>query len=224
MTDSTAPLIRTMLAEAIKSDEKPTSAPWPHAYVFGYGSLMDSKSLRSTIGEPMFEPFIATIKGLKRTYLTGTRNNANFPKFWIQKRKNKNDIQSTPVFKGSYFDITIDKESATTAVLVPVTVEQLRKLVEREQLYEKQTISHLVDSDIWDEEHKPATVYAFFGKAEPRLRIFDTEAYMPEPYLEICAGAAKELGQAVYDNFVEQFVMMDCPVLKNIELGDNVTY
>ncbi len=189
-------------------------------YVVAYGSLMNKKSLESTIHKTFDNLEVATVHGLRRSWLASMRNNPNAQKFWV---KDTAGEEVVPIFKPCYMDVTVDSESKLVAPAIPVTVDDLKDLDMREAGYNRIDISELVMTLGNDDYDGSKPVFIYMGKSEFRIRALDPEARIPYPYVEMCVLASKEYGQPCYDNFMSQ---MDSKieVMHSIKLGDNQQY
>ncbi len=191
------------------------------AYVVAYGSLMNQKSLKGTIGKEFTGLTVVKISGLRRTWIASSRNNPNFQKFWV---RDVGGEEVVPIFKPCYLDVTIDRDSELVAPIFPVNVDDIKELDLREAGYMRVEVTDFVKNadDSLYTDTKP--IFIYMGRPEYRLRVLDNEAQIPFPYVAMCATASKTYGEACYDNFMQHIEGVKIKVMENIKLGDNQEY
>ncbi len=187
-----------------------------NSYVVAYGSLMSRRSLAVTIGKLEDKARIITIPDLRRSWIAGNRNNPNLAKFWVKEHDGE---ELVPIFKPCYLNVVACIGDALIAPLIPVTEEQLIKIDEREGMYKRVDLSkQLKDLNIKE------PIYIYIGEPDSTIRVADSEAMIPQPYLELCIKAAGEWGREVSDNFRSQVGRDELPIRSDIKLGDGTIY
>ena len=174
-----------------------------YRYVFGYGSLLNEKSLLSTVSE-IIEIKPALISGYRRDF-----------GLWVEDGM-KHDCADQ--CGKAYYAMNAEKKEGAkmNGVLIKVDQEQYDKLVQREKQYD------IHDVEVYDfVENKVITNGSLFVASKGAGGFnFDNPAQLK--YLQICLEGARSFGQDFYDEFVRTTYIGDKSLANYPQLSEEV--
>lgn len=190
-------------------------------YIIAYGSLMSESSLRATLGIRPDYDHIIKLDNFRRDYVSSGRNSPLNKKFWVLDRKDS--VELAPVFCPAYFDAVVSRGDHILAPVFSVNENQFKSVAAREALYTQVDVTGLVDT-VGAKKRLVDRYFIFMGKAGYRAMTLDDECRVPEPYLEVCALAAKTHSEDIYQNLVSHIEKAGLSTIRGIRLGDGISY
>jgi len=121
----------------------------PIIYLFGYGSLINPKSIKRTLereikAEDLIEALIHDY--VRKWQLVD----------WVMIAEN-NLVRSIPAI---FLDLVRQIGARTNGILIPISEEELNKMDIRERNYDRVNVSNLIDPNVSE------YIYTYFGKKE----------------------------------------------------------
>jgi len=178
------------------------------AFVFGYGSLVSSESLKRYVKEdnPRFQ--YITIQGLRRDWSVAMDNSVDLPAYKYYLDENDVRIQKYVAF----LNVAFDPSKKVNGILFEVDSAKLPSLDLRERNYDRVEITHLLP-----EAYRTQTVWTYMGKEESKKRFssgYDQgKVVIHEAYLEQVMEAFISVSYAYLIQFIKETDFNNLPII-----------
>lgn len=159
-------------------------------YVFGYGSIISPTSLATTLGD----------EALKLDCPTCYLN--EFVREWTAFVPLEEEVRFADhsISHIAYLNIrAVEGDHRVNGVLVPVTMDDLQLLIQRENIYGLVEVTPLIEPEPLSDHH----VVAFVSKVPGSLKDYMEHSAVRKDYVALVKAACEELGDDFLDEYLE---------------------
>lgn len=169
-------------------------------YVFGYGSIVDPRRLKTFLGRTRFAPadyHFCRLPGYRRVWNVAMNNQVDIPgyKYYLDKRTG----QRPPIFV-TFLNVYPCSNQAIDGLLFGVTAAELNRLDRRERNYERIRVETQISRPT------AGRVWLYRGRPEAKARfqtgVRQQRAVISKDYHDLVANAFAGFGEAALTDYL----------------------